>query len=325
MVEGVGFEPTYAMRADLQSAAFNHSATPPSEIAPTDGGRDYEKLPDHVNRKWGTSPASLKGLSTIMANRPQPSKKPAANAKSKRPHARPESDNAPYWLYGMHPVRAALHNPARRIHRIVATRNAAHTLNAATPVDIELADRRALDKLVPADAVHQGIAALIDPLPNPPLHDLLKDPAVTRLVVLDQVTDPHNVGAIFRSAAAFNAHGIVTTRRHAPGETAVLVKAAAGMFELLPYIRVQNLATALETLKDGGVTLIGMDSHAETGIEAVDKDGPIALILGSEGKGLRQRTKELCDHLVRLEINPQVESLNVSNAAAVALYALTRD
>lgn len=243
----------------------------------------------------------------------------------KRPAPDRDLHREPYWLYGLHPVRAALGNPARTVQRIVATRNAERALEAVTPVTIEIADRRTIDKLVPADAVHQGIAALVDPLPAPSLPDLLKDPDVTRLILLDQVTDPHNVGAIFRSAAAFNAHAIATTRRHAPNETAVLVKAAAGMFELLPYIRVQNLASALETLKDGGVTVIGLDGHAETPIETVAAQAPWALVLGSEGKGLRQRTRDLCDHLVRLDINPRVESLNVSNAAAVALYALGRD
>lgn len=229
-----------------------------------------------------------------------------------------------YWLYGMHPVRAALDNPRRRVRRLLATRNAAQNLGE-TPVEAEIVERKAIDRLVPADAVHQGVAALVDPLDDVRLDSLLKDPATRTLLVLDQVTDPHNVGAILRSAAAFGAAAVITTWRHSPPETAVLVKAAAGAFEVLPYIRIQNLASLLEKLADAGFLTVGLEGEAETLVRDVPRDQPVALVLGAEGKGLRHLTKDLCGLLARLPVSDRVESLNVSNAAAVALYELTRD
>jgi 23S rRNA (guanosine2251-2'-O)-methyltransferase len=229
-----------------------------------------------------------------------------------------------YWLYGMHPVRAALANPRRRVRRLVATRNAAQSLTGA-PVEIEIAERRAIDRLVPDDAVHQGVAALVEPLADVPIKALLEDEATRVLLVLDQVTDPHNVGAILRSAAAFGAAAVLTTWRHSPPETAVLVKAAAGAFEALPYVRVQNLAALLETLHGQGFLTVGLDADAETAMRDVPRGGRVALVLGAEGKGLRHLTRELCSRLARLPISDRVESLNVSNAAAVALYELARE
>jgi 23S rRNA (guanosine2251-2'-O)-methyltransferase len=242
----------------------------------------------------------------------------------KRSPRTPASHDEPYWLYGMHPVRAALDNPRRTIRRLVATRNAAQNLGA-TPIEAEIVDRKAIDRLVPSDAVHQGVAVLVDPLEDVRLDSLLKDPATRTLLVLDQVTDPHNVGAILRSAAAFGAAAVITTWRHSPPETAVLVKAAAGAFEALPYIRIQNLASLIEKLADSGFLTVGLEGGAETLVRDVPRDQPIALVLGAEGKGLRHLTRELCGLLARLPISDRVESLNVSNAAAVALYELIRE
>jgi 23S rRNA (guanosine2251-2'-O)-methyltransferase len=245
---------------------------------------------------------------------------------SDKRNGKPLPGEEPYWLYGMHPVRAALANPRRKVHRLLATRNAAQTLagDGAPRIEPEIVERKAIDRLVPPDAVHQGVALLVDPITDIRLDSLLKDDSVRILLVLDQVTDPHNVGAILRSAAAFGAAAVLTTWRHSPPETAVLVKAAAGAFEVMPYIRIQNLAGLLEKLHEHDFQSIGLDAEGPLLMRDAPHDGRIALVLGAEGKGLRHLTRELCSLLARLPISEKVESLNVSNAAAVALYELTR-
>lgn len=245
----------------------------------------------------------------------------------KRPGKLLDKEGDPYWLYGMHPVRAALANPRRRFHRLLATRNAAITLSESgePPIEPEIVERKVIDRLVPDDAVHQGVALLVDPMEDVRLDSLLEDDATRVVLVLDQVTDPHNVGAIMRSAAAFGASAVITTWRHSPPETAVLVKAAAGAYEVLPYIRIQNLAGLLEKLHEHAFLSIGLDAEGTVLVRDVPHDVRAALVLGAEGKGLRHLTKELCGMLARLPISERVESLNVSNAAAVALYELTRD
>ncbi len=238
-----------------------------------------------------------------------------------------DTESEPYWLYGMHPVRAALANPRRTVRRLLATRNAALTLAEGGDLKIEpeIVERKVIDRLVPADAVHQGVAALVVPIEDLRLDSLLENDATRVVLVLDQVTDPHNVGAILRSAAAFGAAAVITTWRHSPPETAVLVKAAAGAFEAIPYIRIQNLAGLLEKLNEHDFLSVGLDGEAPALVRDVPRDGRVALVLGAEGKGLRHLTRELCGMLARLPISERVESLNVSNAAAVALYELTRD
>ena len=238
-----------------------------------------------------------------------------------------DTESEPYWLYGMHPVRAALANPRRTVRRLLATRNAALTLaeDGDLKIEPEIVERKIIDRLVPADAVHQGVAALVVPIEDLRLDSLLENDATRVVLVLDQVTDPHNVGAILRSAAAFGAAAVITTWRHSPPETAVLVKAAAGAFEAIPYIRIQNLAGLLEKLNEHDFLSVGLDGEAPALVRDVPRDGRVALVLGAEGKGLRHLTSELCGMLARLPISERVESLNVSNAAAVALYELTRD
>ncbi len=233
-----------------------------------------------------------------------------------------ESVATNYWLYGQHPVRAALDNPRRSMGRLLATRNAARNLGP-TPIEPEIVERKTIDRLVPGDAVHQGIALDVSPLPDMDLDELLADGTTTSIVVLDQVTDPHNVGAVLRSAAAFGASAVVTTWRHSPPETAVLAKSSAGALEAIPYIRGHNLAEMMRTMQNAGYLIIGLDAHAEQAITELPRPDRFALVLGAEGKGLRQLTTGLCDTLVRLPISDRVDSLNVSNAAAVALYALT--
>jgi 23S rRNA (guanosine2251-2'-O)-methyltransferase len=176
------------------------------------------------------------------------------------------------------------------------------------------------ERLLP-DAVHQGLYLETTPLPSPAIEDL---PAKGVVLVLDQITDPHNVGAIFRSAAAFAATAIVTTQRHSPDATGALAKAASGALERVPLVNVQNLARALAALKASGFLVVGLDSSGEADFAALALRTPLALVLGAEGKGLRQLTKESCDHVARIELPGEIKSLNVSNAAALALYVASR-
>ncbi|NWG46225.1 MAG: RNA methyltransferase [Alphaproteobacteria bacterium] len=237
-------------------------------------------------------------------------------SRGSRPPAPPDS----LWLYGLHAVRAALANPGRTVLEAVATRNAAQELGLAEPA-VRLVDPRELSRLLPPEAVHQGAAIRVRPLPDAEL-DTLASPATpgAPLVVLDQVTDPHNVGAILRSAAAFGALGLVMTTRNAPRESGVLAKAASGALEAVPIARVVNLARALDTLKDSGWRVIGLEGGAPAALPAFVDGDPLALVFGAEGAGLRELTRKTCDSLARLPTRGSLASLNVSNAVAVALY-----
>lgn len=238
--------------------------------------------------------------------------------RARRESLQPSEDVA--VLFGWHTVTAALHNPARRLRKLLATENAARRLaEEKVPVSPgpEIVRPDAIAARLPPDAVHQGIYAETDPLPSPPIEELATDGVV---LVLDQITDPHNVGAIFRSAAAFAATAIVTTSRHSPEATGVLAKSASGALEHVPLVTVQNLARALAALKARGFLVIGLDSSGANDLAALALRRPLALVLGAEGKGLRQLTKETCDHVARLNLPGAIQSLNVSNAAAVALY-----
>ena len=242
-------------------------------------------------------------------------------SRRKKSHQSHGSANRPR-LWGKHAVAAALDNPARRVLKAWATREAAGFMQFPPDVPVTLADAADLGRLVPHDAPHQGVVIEAEPLEDMWLGDLLAaagERAV--LLVLDQVTDPHNVGAILRSAAAFGAVGIVTQDRHSPPESGALAKAASGTLERLPWARVVNLARALEEIGEAGFWRIGLAGDAETDLHAALGPPRVALVLGAEGPGLRQNTREHCDALARLPISSDVESLNVSNAAAVALYA----
>ena len=226
-------------------------------------------------------------------------------------------------IYGLHAVEAALSNPRRRIRSLAVTKNGLDRLNEALlslPVEAEVLHPRELDRRLDPGAVHQGVLLTAEPLPQPRLDQIDRSGIV---VVLDQVTDPHNVGAIMRSCAAFRATALVTTARHAPSLTAVLFKSASGAAEVVPFVRVTNLARALEELKSYSFEAIGLDSDAEQAINEAAPRLPVALVLGAEGKGLRHLTRQICDRLVRLNLPAALTSLNVSNAAAVALYALS--
>jgi 23S rRNA (guanosine2251-2'-O)-methyltransferase len=238
---------------------------------------------------------------------------------------RPRGDrDGPIILYGWHPVTAALANPARRIRRLLATENAVRRLaedGVKLPVTPELVRPDAIAARLSPDAVHQGLLAEADPLPAPDIDDL---PASGTVLVLDQITDPHNVGAILRTAAAFSVAAIVTTARHSPEATGVLAKSASGAIEWVPIVAVQNLARGLAALKEQNFLVVGLDSEAPDDMSAAKLSLPLALVLGAEGKGLRQGTRAQCDRLVRLDLPGVIKSLNVSNAAALALYIASR-
>lgn len=240
---------------------------------------------------------------------------------------RNEDGESSLWLWGRHAVMAALANPERRIHALLTTPEAAPLAESrgATP---EIVSRHELASRLPAGAVHQGLAARVAPLAPVDLSALApadhETGAPARLaVVLDQVTDPRNVGAILRSAAAFGAAAMVVTGAHAPRETGVLAKAASGALETVPIIRIANLARALATLGDFGYWRIGLDAGSDQDLGTARGFSRVALVLGAEGRGLRRLTREHCDLLVRIPIRGAVESLNVAAAAAIALYALS--
>jgi 23S rRNA (guanosine2251-2'-O)-methyltransferase len=246
--------------------------------------------------------------------------------KGRKSPARPawrdrEADaDGPAILYGWHTVSAALANPDRQIRKLLLTENAARRLadeNIDTRVTPEIVRPQLIDQRLGPDAVHQGFLAEADPLPSPDIDTLAQEGIV---LVLDQITDPHNVGAILRSAAAFAVKAIVTTARHSPEATGVLAKSASGALELVPLVLVQNLARALNELNDRGFLTVGLDSEGGNDLSKVELREPLALVLGAEGKGLRQLTRETCSTVARLDMPGEIKSLNVSNAAVLALY-----
>lgn len=247
---------------------------------------------------------------------------PPRRAKSNKDWKPPQLQPEQVFLYGLHTVRAALENPERQIVRLSVTQNAFARLEIGDPSEvsfpIEFVSPPDIDKLLGPEAIHQGVMLETRPLPARRLEALKQ---THLLLVLDQVTDPHNVGAIMRSAVAFGAGAIVTTQRHSPTESGVLAKSASGALELIPYIQIGNLAEALAELHKLGFQTIGLDSEGPAPLEASFTAEKIALVLGSEGKGLRQKTRETVNSLARLDMPGAIKSLNVSNAAAIALYA----
>src|SRR3569833_1146095 len=239
-----------------------------------------------------------------------------------RPRPQWERDaggDGPVILYGWHTVTLALANPKRRIRKLYLTENAARRLadeQIETRVAPEMVRPSEIDQRLGPDAVHQGLLAEADPLPSPDIETLEPEGMI---LVLDQITDPHNVGAILRSAAAFAVKAIVTTARHSPEATGVLAKAASGALELVPMVTVQNLARALTALNDGGFQSVGLDSQGSADLSEITLREPLALVLGAEGKGLRQQTRETCREVARLDMPGEIKSLNVSTAAVLAL------
>ncbi len=236
------------------------------------------------------------------------------------------------WLYGLHAVAAALKNPARRLRRLVLTEEAQAVLtlecDGPLPLPPELAPRARIDEILGArpgsGIVHQGVALLADQLAAPALLDALKRPGP--VLVLDQIFDPRNVGALMRTAQAFGACAVITQDRNAPEETGALAKAASGALETLPLLRIVNIARALIVLKSANVWVVGLDGHATNTLRGEAFAGRrVALVLGSEGEGMRRLTRETCDEICALAMPGGMESLNVSAAGAVALYELTRE
>ena len=227
-------------------------------------------------------------------------------------------------FWGRHAVTAALANPERVVRKLWGTREALASLDLPPVLPVTYADVADLGRLVPADAPHQGLVAEVEPLEEIWLGDLIEQGRDDQrpLVVLDQVTDPHNVGAIMRSAAAFDALGVVTQDRHAPPESGALARSASGALESVPWVRVVNLSRALDEIAEAGFWRVGLTGEADQTLGQVLGGQRIALVLGAEGEGMRQNTEAHCDQLARLPIGGKVESLNVSNAAAIALYAV---
>ncbi|MFZ1813406.1 MAG: RNA methyltransferase [Rhizobiaceae bacterium] len=229
------------------------------------------------------------------------------------------------FLYGLHTVRHALENPRRTLHHLHLTANARERLGfdpgTLQGLSISEAMPRELDRLVGSDAVHQGAVLECDPLPTRSMAELAHSPL---LLVLDQVTDPHNVGAILRSAVAFGAGALITTTRHSPQESGVMAKAASGALDLIDHVSVRNLAETLEELAELGYLTVGLDSEGPDVLENSLGHDRLALVLGAEGKGLRHKTRETCARLARIDLPGAIRSLNVSNAAALSLYIARR-
>ncbi len=231
-------------------------------------------------------------------------------------------------LWGRHAVEAALTNPNRSAKKLWGTREAiqemldAHDAELPSSLPVEYAQAADLGRLVTRDAPHQGLVLECSPLDDVALDDVLDQGDGRTLVILDQVTDPHNVGAILRSCAAFDVAAVITQDRHAPPESGTLAKAASGALEVVPWVRVVNLSRALESISEAGYWRIGLDGDGKAVFPSALPTGPVALVLGAEGEGLRHNVAQHCDSIARLPIASAIESLNVSNAAAIALYAV---
>lgn len=252
--------------------------------------------------------------------------KPIPRNREKRRFAAPAAQDpkAPLWLWGQHAVEAALANPQRQILRRVATENAARRLGLN---EAEILDPKALDRMLPPGAVHQGIAIEAKPLEPEALEDVIAGPAApARICVLDQISDPHNLGAIFRSAAAFGIGALVLQTRHTPPITGVAAKAAAGAIETVTEVRAVNIARAIDLLGEAGYHTIGLAGEGtETIAGAISGAPKVAFVMGAEGSGLRPAVAKACASLARIPMTPGMESLNVSNAAAIAFYEAMRE
>jgi len=285
--------------------------------------------------KLGSGPAGQRPAEPSRQPRQAGGRRPGEGAGHPRPPGRRTAARGvpPLWLYGVHAVLAALGNPRRRPERLLATPEALQAwgprLHEARPgLAPETVQRRDIDALLPEGSVHQGLALRAAPLDQPAIEDILAvrppapAPARRVVVLLDQVTDPHNVGAVLRSAAAFGALAVVALDKGAPEESGTLAKAASGALEVVPYVSVVNLARALDSLKEAGFWCLGLAGEAEASLAESRPGESVALVLGAEGSGLRRLTRERCDLLVKLPTRAPIDSLNVSNAAAVALYEL---
>ncbi len=253
-------------------------------------------------------------------------RKPLSKRRRTGRRGTPETTADGVWIYGVHAARAALSNPLRRCRRLLATAQTVESV-AGGGIEPEILTGAEIAALLPAGAVHQGVAVEAAALPAVAIEEVrerLADLASACLIVLDQATDPRNVGAVLRSAAAFGAAAVVVQDRHAPEATAVLAKAASGALETVPLVAVTNVARTLALLKEAGFWCVGLDGNAERTLAATELAGRVVLVLGAEGGGLRRLTRQTCDHLARIPMGQAMDSLNLSNAAAVALYERAR-
>lgn len=253
-------------------------------------------------------------------SKPRPRNRPNSYRRksSARPHGSGEG-----WLWGVHAISAALTNPKRKLKRLIATKNGLDRLSAK-PAKAELMEPGAIDALLPRDAVHQGLAAQFEPLAPVQIEDVIAA-GISRVVVLDQVSDPHNLGAIYRSAAAFGFGAMVLQTRNAPPISGSVAKAAVGAVETVEECRVVNIARALDALNDAGYHTVGLAGEGRAFIDAaVSGADKLAIVLGAEGSGLRPGVAKACAELARIPIASDMESLNVSNAAAIAFYEAQR-
>jgi 23S rRNA (guanosine2251-2'-O)-methyltransferase len=303
--------------------------------------RPPKSRPGRPGETWNHSPERPKsaggGPKLSLPNRPdaraehKPDRTPARDHAPRGQARAPATPSGAVWLYGTHAVAAALANPARLLRRLVITEEAQASLAAERPtpwpIQPEMSPRERIDQLLGArpgsGIVHQGVALLTDQLASPPLLDALKRPGP--ILVLDQISDPRNIGALMRTAQAFGAAAVITQERNAPEETGALAKAASGALELIPLLRIVNISRALIVLKSANVWVVGLDGAAPGKLNGAAFAGRrVALALGSEGEGLRRLTRETCDEILALGMPGNMESLNVSAAGAVALYELTR-
>jgi 23S rRNA (guanosine2251-2'-O)-methyltransferase len=308
----------------------------PPHAKPARPGEKPRRFDDKPKAAVG---AKVDGPKLTLASGPRP-----APPREKSPHDRTPRDNNPrgqqrapavpngaVWLYGLHAVAAALGNPARRLRRLVITEDAQSSLATERPqpwpIQPEILVRDKIDQLLGArqgsGIVHQGVALLTDQLVSPPLLDALKRPGP--ILVLDQISDPRNIGALMRTAQAFGAAAVIAQERNAPEETGALAKVASGALELIPLLRIVNIARALIVLKSANVWVVGLDGASANRLNGAAFAGRrVALVLGNEGEGMRRLTRETCDEIAALSMPGGMESLNVSAAGAVALYELTR-
>ncbi|MDB5459984.1 MAG: rRNA ((2251)-2-O)-methyltransferase RlmB [Caulobacteraceae bacterium] len=275
--------------------------------------REPERAPGRVSERGGYDPAAERG--------PPREDQRGRGARHKR------GEGGGEWLWGWHAVLAALANPNRAgFKRLLVAPGKAGEVEAAAArlnIPLERVEAPEFTRVLPSGSVHQGVALLADPVEPEDIEAFAATPGGV-LLMLDQLTDPQNVGAIFRSAAAFGARGVILQDRHAPALTGALAKAAAGAIEAIPHARVVNLSRALDQLIEGGWRAVGLDGDAKETLEQVLNARPTVLVLGSEGEGLRRLVAEHCDALARIPMPGGFESLNVSNAAAVALYEASR-
>lgn len=239
-------------------------------------------------------------------------------------HSTSPSSKNQLILYGRHAVLSALKNPLRKKIKLLCTKEVATEVQQFSP---QITDKKEIEKLLPPDSVHQGFALICNPLPNTEIEEIISQAeqlSECHILILDQVTDPQNIGAIIRSAVAFNTLALIMQDKNAPQETGTMAKASAGLIEYLPIVRVTNLSRAIEKLKKAGFWTIGMDGYATTTVGELKKGGKNAIIMGSEGKGMRRLIEENCDITVRLPMNEKAESLNVSTAAAIMLYEINK-